>query len=265
MTKYEKVLNVLAKIAGIFTFILYFLYFIKLMIFPEGMIVVVACLLVFAGLGIPLFFGGKLKKLLRKAWLPAKTVYTAVLVFYMVSFITMAVMIYAPGTADPDPAMLPRDTVLVTFGAKIKSDNTPGLPLRNRLRKTVELMTALPDSTVIVSGGRGSDEPVSEAEAMCDWLIAHGIDESRIIIEDQAKNTLENIEYAKKVIEENGLTDRKIACISSDYHVLRIRFLSDKYDFADYFYRAPCVGFWDYVSLVREYMSYGKLIITGHL
>lgn len=265
MTKYEKVLNVLAKTAGIFTFILYLLYFVKLIIFPEGTVVVVACLLVFAGLALPLFFGAKLKKLLRKLWLPVKTVYTAALVFYMVSFIFMAVMIYAPGTADPDVSTLPEDTVFVTFGAKIKQNGAPGTPLGKRLRKTAELMTELPDSLVIVTGGKGSDEPMSEAEAMRNWLTEHGVDESRIIIEDQAKNTLENVRFAKEIVNANDLGDRKIACVSTDYHVLRIRLICGREDFGDYFYRAPCAGFWDYVSLVREYMSYGKLLLLGHL
>jgi len=264
MKCFEKTVDMLAKIAVIFTFICFFAYFIKIIIFPEGILPYVTCFLVFLGLGIPFLFGKRIRTILKKSFLTVKAIYTLCLAFFVVSFSIMCILIFLTPTDTVD-TVLPEDIVFVTFGSKIKSDGTPGLPLQRRLSKTKELMEKYPDSVVIVTGGKGSDEPISEAEAMKKWLISNGIDESRIIMEDKAKNTLENVEHSKEIIEEYGLSDRKIGCISSDYHVMRIRFISGKYDLGDYFFKAKAVGGWDYISLVREYLSYGKLIITGRL
>lgn len=265
MKKYDKILNVLAKFAGIFALICYGLYFIKIIVFPEGLLSYIACFIVLIGIIIPFVFNDKIRNILGKAYLPVKTVYAGALCFYMISFIVMCMLIILPAASEIPVSDLPQETVFVTFGSKVKSDSTPGVPLARRLSKTAELMEQLPDSVCIVTGGRGNDEPVAEAEVMQKWLVSQGIDKDRIIVEDQAKNTVENIEYSLEILKESGLENRTVACVSTDYHILRIRFLSERYDFADYYYSSPSVGIWDYVSLVREYMSYCKLILLGHL
>lgn len=50
---------------------------------------------------------------------------------------------------------------------------------------------------VVVSGGQGMDEEVSEAFAMKEYLTNKGISEDRIIMEDKSTNTLENIKNTK--------------------------------------------------------------------
>ena len=74
-------------------------------------------------------------------------------------------------------------------------------------------------------------------------------------------------EKAQKIIEENGFENCKVACLSTEYHVPRIKFLCEKAGLgAQYYYYADSPNFFGLWSgLVREYMSYGKLLLTGHL
>lgn len=57
-----------------------------------------------------------------------------------------------------------------------------------------------PQTKIIVSGAKGADEPVSEAFSMKNYLITHHISADRIISEDKAGDTAENIAYSKKNI-----------------------------------------------------------------
>ena len=57
---------------------------------------------------------------------------------------------------------------------------------------------------------------------MADWLIGRGIDESRILVEDQADNTRENISFSKRMLSENGYdTTAQYAVVNRDYHLCR--------------------------------------------
>lgn len=120
----------------------------------------------------------------------------------------------------------PCDCIIV-LGAGLDGD-VPSLTLVDRLRRTEEYMELFPESVAIVSGGMGSGETVTEALAMERWLIAHGIDEKRIIKEEKATNTNENLIYSKAIAESHGFDE--IAIVSSDYHIFRARLLAKKQD-----------------------------------
>lgn len=266
MRTYDKILSILCAVGGAFALVCYGSYLIKLILFPEGALPLLSVFIVFLGVTVPVLLRKHIRRLTGRAYIVLKSVFCAALCFYMVTFSMMCAMIYLPSADELAPADLPSDTVFVTFGAKIGEDRSPGKPLARRLQKTAELMKACPGSICIVTGGQGDDEPCSEAEAMRDYLVSLGIDSDRIILEDQAGNTLENIEFTKSLMEEMGIADRPVACVSTDFHIPRIRYLSNRYDFADYYYR--CYGntpFNDFGSLVREYMSYAKLLVLGHL
>ena len=57
---------------------------------------------------------------------------------------------------------------------------------------------------------------------MADWLITHGVEEGRVLLEDQADNTEENIAFSKEILREQGVDPTaKIAVVSADYHLYR--------------------------------------------
>ena len=82
---------------------------------------------------------------------------------------------------------------VVVLGARVDEGGNPSYSLLWRLEATLEYMNAHPDCVAVLSGGQGADEPMSEAACMHDWLVGHGVDEDRLIMEDQSTNTLENL------------------------------------------------------------------------
>ena len=110
---------------------------------------------------------------------------------------------------------------MVVLGAKVREDG-PSVSLMDRIRGAYEYMVAHPDVIAIVSGGQGEDEPMSEAQCMYDHLVAMGIDESRIWIEDQATSTWGNLNLSLDLIEaRTGTRPEKIGLLSSENHLFR--------------------------------------------
>ena len=110
---------------------------------------------------------------------------------------------------------------LVVLGAKVRSDG-PSLSLQNRIDAAYAYLAAHPDTVAVVTGGRGEDEPMTEAKCMYDRLTAMGIDGSRIWMEDKATSTWENLRFSLDLIEEKtGSRPAKIGVLSSEYHLYR--------------------------------------------
>lgn len=110
--------------------------------------------------------------------------------------------------------------VVVVLGAKVKADGTPSQILANRLNTAVRLLEEDPQLLCIVSGGQGENEPVTEASAMADYLIQKGIDPDRILLEDQSRNTQENLANTAALIDREGLP-RQVILVTDSFHQLR--------------------------------------------
>ena len=83
-------------------------------------------------------------------------------------------------------------------------------------------MEAHPNVIAVVSGGQGTDEPITEAECMYRELVNLGIDPKRLRLEDEATSTWENLKFSLDLIEaETGTRPKKIGVLSSEYHLFR--------------------------------------------
>jgi len=110
---------------------------------------------------------------------------------------------------------------MVVLGAKVNADG-PSVSLWDRICGAYEYMETHPDVIAIVSGGQGTDEPITEAECMYRELVMLGIAPKRIWIEDQATSTWENIQFTLNLIEEKtGQRPEKLGVLSSEYHLFR--------------------------------------------
>ena len=114
---------------------------------------------------------------------------------------------------------------VVVLGAQVQGDE-PSLTLKKRLDKTLEFMQEHPDRTVIVSGGQGPDEAHTEASVMARYLVEHGADASRIIEEDKAPNTRENLLFSAKLAEAAGLDTSRVLIVTSDFHMCRAKYIA---------------------------------------
>lgn len=112
---------------------------------------------------------------------------------------------------------------VVILGAGVNGTQ-PSLSLYSRLAAALDYIADKPDIPIVVSGGRGSDEQISEAQCMADWLIQRGVAPERIWMEDRSHNTRENMENTRALLRENGIdTTQSVAVVTSGYHLYRAR------------------------------------------
>ena len=110
---------------------------------------------------------------------------------------------------------------MVVLGAKVNPDG-PSVSLWDRICGAYTYLEEHPQVIAIVSGGQGSDEPITEAECMYRELVALGIDPRRIWVEDEATSTWENMQFTLNLIEEKtGWRPQKLGVLSSEYHLFR--------------------------------------------
>lgn len=167
----------------------------------------------------------------------------------------LTVLIFsATGNSPPDSA-----TVLV-LGCKVDADGEPSLSLRSRIEKAAEYLQEHPDAMCIVSGGKGSNEPVSEASVMARELEALGIEPERILQEDQSTDTQENMEYSAKLITEMGL-NQEVAVVTDDYHEFRAGELAKNAGLIPYAVPAESVKYLFPANYGRELISMTKFFI----
>ncbi len=117
---------------------------------------------------------------------------------------------------------------IIILGCAIRPDGTPTPLLKGRIDRAVEFereqfLKTGKHSVFVPSGGQGSDEIISEAQSMRDYLITQGIPGERIIMENKSVNTYQNLLFSKKVIENdsNSFQSENIAFSTTNYHVFR--------------------------------------------
>ncbi|MFR0590140.1 YdcF family protein [Bifidobacterium thermophilum] len=118
---------------------------------------------------------------------------------------------------------------IIVLGAQVHR-GSPSLVLRYRLDRAAEYLRANPDTTCIVSGGQGPNEPYAEARGMADYLEHDaGIDASRIIEEPDSTTTVENLRNSRTIIDSasntgsarSDVSEPSIGIVTNDFHVFR--------------------------------------------
>ena len=111
---------------------------------------------------------------------------------------------------------------LIVLGAGVNGSE-PSLSMVNRLEAALEYLNSHPDCVAVVSGGQGTGEDITEAEAMRAWLSRQGVAAERIVLEEQATTTAENLRYSFDLIHarDGGMEETSIAVVSSEYHLYR--------------------------------------------
>lgn len=113
-----------------------------------------------------------------------------------------------------------REDAVIVLGAAVHG-KTPSLTLKKRLDKAVEYHEQNPDAVIIVSGGKGNQEDITEAEAMETYLLEHGVAADKIIKEENATSTYENFTFSKEISDEQLDGEYTAAFITNEYHILR--------------------------------------------
>lgn len=110
-------------------------------------------------------------------------------------------------------------SAIVVLGAGVNG-TAPSLSLRTRLDAALAYAQDHPEAPIVVSGSQGPGEEISEAACMYGWLEARGVPPERILLEDRARDTEENIRYSLALLAERGIGGN-VAVVTSSYHLCR--------------------------------------------
>ena len=157
------------------------------------------------------------------AW---KRAVLAVLAFGVALFCALEIVIAANSRTEFNG----EPEIMVIFGCQVKPWG-PSVLLQDRLDTALEYLETDPDITIVVTGGKGDDEHVSEAQCMYDYLIGHGIAVDRIIREDMSRNTVQNVRYTRAMLDamDYDILHEDYLLVSNGFHLARIKMLWDDY------------------------------------
>lgn len=117
-----------------------------------------------------------------------------------------------------------QSNTVIVLGCKV-DDNGPSRMLQERLDAADSYLEDHPDAIIIVTGGQGSDEPETEADAMQKYLVKKGIDQNRIFVENKSTSTRENLRNAADIMLKHNLSSPALI-VTNEFHVLRAQMIA---------------------------------------
>lgn len=123
---------------------------------------------------------------------------------------------------------------MVILGAGVNG-RTPSLSLRTRLDAALEELEKRPEIPVVLSGGMGYGEEITEAQCMYEYLTAHGVYGGRVLLEECAENTAENFSLSKSILQTHGVNveESTVAVVSNDFHLARAKLIASKQGYGE--------------------------------
>lgn len=112
---------------------------------------------------------------------------------------------------------------IVIFGAAVRADGSASGSLRRRCEHAAALAASWPDAWWLATGGLGRHGP-AEALVMREVLVSLGVPAARVLLEDQARDTLQSVRLCSTILRSRGDVDAVLAC-SSGYHAPRCALL----------------------------------------
>ncbi|HEX2927616.1 MAG TPA: YdcF family protein [Ruminiclostridium sp.] len=157
-----------------------------------------------------------------KAYSRIAKVVSGLFVIWLVSFIIVMSVIMTSAISDNNQKV---ESVIV-LGAGLKGES-PTSVLKERLDYTIGYFKYNPDVKIIVSGGQGFGEVITEAEGMKRYLVRHGVPENIILKEERSTSTYENMIFSKKLYEDTmGKPLGRVMIITNDFHMFRSKMLA---------------------------------------
>jgi len=175
--------------------------------------------------------------------------------------VTQGLAISAFGANGDDGTGEDLDCIIV-LGAQVR-DSGPSAVLQYRLDTAYDYLTEHPATRCIVTGGQGPNEPAPEADVMARYLEQRGIDPARIIVEDRALNTQQNIANSMAFLDAE--TER-VGIVTNNFHVFRSVALAHKKGIVNVVgISAPSTTLYLPNNLLRESFGIAKDFLTGNL
>lgn len=106
---------------------------------------------------------------------------------------------------------------LIVLGSGIRADGQLTATLRRRVQRAAKIYHGGKTQYLVVSGGQGSDEPISEAQAMASALLKLNVPHSAILLEAHATSTRENLQFSLAQLPATAT----VGMLTNDFHLLR--------------------------------------------
>lgn len=101
-------------------------------------------------------------------------------------------------------------------------------PFLTRLNYCITYHNKNPRALIVVSGGQGPREDISEAQAGVDYLEQNGIPASQILLEDKSVSTLQNFSLSKLILDKKLGGNYTVAFITNPFHIFRATEIAQK-------------------------------------
>ena len=179
--------------------------------FVSGALIGIICTLI---AGISLFLIGIFYKFIR---FHVHWIFKVVFGLLVALVGSVIIFVYSYGFND---TVTYREDAVIVLGAGLRGESL-SIILRNRLDEAIEYYNENPEAYIVVSGGQGPDEDISEAEAMERYLYEQGVPLSKIIKEDKSTSTEENFRFSKAILDERLENGYSVGFITDDFHIYR--------------------------------------------
>jgi uncharacterized SAM-binding protein YcdF (DUF218 family) len=151
---------------------------------------------------------------------------------------------------------------IIVLGCRLYG-TVPSPFLKARLDEGLRLYNEGYARYIVVSGGQGPGEDITEARAMKLYLVENGVDESHVLEEDKSTSTETNLRFSLEKMKERGLETAIV--VSNSYHLARASLMAGRIGLdAGYSgVRLPQYRQWEMSGLIREIpaLAYALLMV----
>lgn len=173
---------------------------------------------------------------------------------FTVSFIILEILI-----ALPQKESIKSADAIIVLGCGTKDGKLTQTAL-SRADAALNYLKSNENCIAVVCGAKDSDEIITEAKAMYDYITKNGIKKERVIMENKSRDTTQNIRFAKELLLQNGIDVKKstIGVVTSDFHLYRSKLIMKKQGFTNAFAisaKTPDTPFLKVSLCIREYFS----------
>ncbi|GAA2002520.1 YdcF family protein [Catenulispora subtropica] len=147
---------------------------------------------------------------------------------------------------------------VVVLGAGLLGGRRVSPLLASRLergRAVFESLDPQASPMLIVSGGKGSDERLSEAEAMADYLVERGFPAERLILEDRSRTTEENLVFSAELMRRERPSGYRSVVVTNDFHSYRAALIASDLGVPAQVVGSPTAAYFLPSATIREFIA----------
>lgn len=214
-------------------------------------------------LGVAMFLWGLSRSYLKKHFLKDRLLRLRQLIrlgilVLLASFILIeGLLLY--NTKDPVPSKV---DYLIILGAGLNGDKL-SWTLWERVDKGLRILQDNKEINVVVTGGQGPGEWITEAEAMQRYLVEQGISTERILKEEKSTSTMENFRFTRELLDKQPKFNpsEPVLVITNDFHVFRSKLLAKRNGLNPVGVPSPTPWYLRPNAYLREYFAVVKSFV----